>query len=93
MDYGKVTFNGNEVILEDSAWAENYRDGVRYYAHGHIADGRRYRIAWDTTDKWNTHQNNPDHPMHSGVFVWSCDWCDDESNACDWDNPVDMVSV
>ena len=87
MNYGTVKYKGKTYTLTQIACADNGPDGTtRYYARAEDAQGVVHEIVWETTDDWNAHQNNPDHPMHVGD--WSCGWCEDESNACDWDNPI-----
>lgn len=38
---------------------------------------REYTVVWKTTRFWNTHP----------------DWHSDESEACDWDNPIDVHEI
>jgi hypothetical protein len=59
---------------------------VRYYAPAIGDDGRMYLITWQTVAGWKDHISGSD----GQCVVDGCggDWCADESNACDWDNPI-----
>lgn len=70
----------------DSAEAANYNTdgGVQYTATGKDNKGNRYLITWNTTEEWNNAQiDDEGDPVDS--------WREDESYACDWDNPESVV--
>jgi len=69
----------------DSSWRDGRDGALVYKSRGIDADGNTYHIEWDTTAEWDAHQNNPEHELHQGEDT--CSWCEDESNACDWDSP------
>ena len=77
-DFGTVAWNGNTLRLQQQAYCDNYgTDGaVRYYAHAIDENGNCYRVAWDTTAAWDARE--PEE-------------ANDESDACDWDNPVEII--
>jgi hypothetical protein len=86
--YGTVEFGGRIYILTQQAYCDNYGTdgGVRYYAHAvakNDADTNKYKVVWATTDEWDNHQKNDE----------TCSFCEDESNACNWDNPIDVRIV
>ena len=82
----KFNYNGTEITLTEDASADNYRaDGrVQYTAMGTDAAGNRYYITWDTTDEWNEAQDEWVATEEDQSYL------QDESNACDWDNPVSV---
>ena len=88
-NYGTVTFEGKVYTLTEQAEAANYgTDGeVRYYANAVDADGERYKVAWETTEAWN--EATEDYKTTGEVNGL----IEDESNACDWDNPVDVREI
>lgn len=101
---GEVVFKGKKYALIQSAYVDNYGmdGGVRYYAHAIDKIGKKYKVAWDTTAEWNKHQGGHEEQDASGYKVigpvahpdkMTCGFCEDESNACDWDNPISVESV
>lgn len=88
-DYGTVTFNGKVFALTQDAYFDNYGTdgGVRYYASAVDTDGNKYLVAWGTTEKWNEAQQ--EYKVTGEVN--GC--IEDESNACDWDNPVSVEEM
>ena len=105
-EYGVVEFGGNTYILTQQAYCDNYGTdgGVRYYAHAVSADDAdmgKYKVVWATTPEWDNHQKggstHPKETDNEGHDIYpndeTCDFCEDESNACDWDSPVDVVVI
>lgn len=107
-EYGAVKKKGVEYILTQQAYADNYgADGeVIYKAMAEDEEGNEYRVIWETTTEFDEAQelhsleNDEDltdeeierkeELIENGVK--SC-YCEDESNACDWDNPVSISRV
>lgn len=87
-DFGTVAHDGKTLILTEQAYMDNYgtNGAVRYYAHAVDYDGNIYRIAWDTTAAWDDECEKAKNGEYSGYL-------DDESNACDWDNPAEIELV
>ena len=84
----KIVYNGVEITLTENAEAANYgTDGnVEYTATGKGSDGHTYLITWATTEEWND-------AVEEGIDKYgepNNSYCQDESNACDWDNPIDI---
>lgn len=105
-EYGTVEFGGKTYILTQQAYCNNYGTdgGVRYYAHAVAADDAddaTYKVVWDTTEEWDNHQSGgEEHPReydddNNEIYPngMSCNFCEDESNACDWDKPVNVYEV
>ena len=83
-----MTIDGKEYTLLQDAYPENDGDTIRYYARATDADGAMYLIAWDTTPEWDRHIIGDD----GDCVIPDCDgYCEDPSNACDWDSPVSVV--
>lgn len=87
---GTVEYQGKTIYLTQQAHADNtYRDGrngdLVYRAHGIDTNGNEYRVEWETTAEWDDHQSRDEYHDHNGADT--CGWCEDESNACDWDSP------
>jgi hypothetical protein len=86
----QVNYAGHTYTLQQDAYADNYgTDGaVRYYAHATDNDGNDYIVMWSPSPAWEAAQQEARE---------SNDWSDypaildDEGNACDWDNPVDVI--
>ena len=85
MDHGIVTFGGVEITLTQEAYADNHGSSVAYYAEGEDQAGNVYKVRWCTTDAWDEAQQAAKEGLG--------EWPDDESGACDWDNPVDAVLI
>ena len=94
--YGTVDFEGKRYYLTQDAYPDNYgTDGdVRYYARAIDIEGDIYMVAWDTTGEWDEAQAEAQRLQAAGD---PCDdypaILDDESNACDWDHPVDVKAI
>jgi len=85
--YGEVSLGNITVALTQDAYCDNYgTDGdVRYYADAIDTAHNPYRVSWDTVEGWSNHIIGTD----GDCIVEDCrGWCEDESNACDWDSPV-----
>ncbi len=54
--YGAVQHGNDTLTLTSMPEAGNYGTdgGVRYYAPAVDQAGNRYRVAWDTTQEWDT---------------------------------------
>ncbi|MFA5099470.1 MAG: hypothetical protein WC547_01115 [Candidatus Omnitrophota bacterium] len=85
----KINFNGIEITLTTEASAENYgtNGSVVYTADGVDSNGNKYSVTWNTTAEWN--EANEEGVDEDGDPVNS--YCNDESNACDWDNPESVT--
>jgi len=90
--YGEVTVGRKTVALTQFAYCDNYgtEGEVRYYAHAIDRNNNDYRVMWETVEGWDDHYCGED-----GCCVMEdCGgWCEDESNACDWDSPVAINAV
>lgn len=67
-DYGMV---GANVTLTREAYADNYKDTVRYYSVGVDPQGNEYDVVWELEMSLEEYRE-----------------LEDESEACDWDNPI-----
>ena len=87
-DYGTVEFEGKTYTLTQDAYAENYgTDGaVRYYAAAVDADGNEYLVTWETTEQWDEAQEEYKETSEVNGYI------EDESNACDWDSPIEVIA-
>lgn len=104
--YGAVNFNGKEYILTQDAYADNYGNDseVRYYAKAVDSDENEYCVAWETSERWNLSQElfcleQKDEPTEEDLqrieelSSMALTNYDDESNACDWDNPFSVEKI
>lgn len=104
--YGSIDWKGQKYILTDQAVADNYgtEGAVRYYADAIGENGEEYHIAWDTTEEWDMAQER-DWLRYAGDLTAKQERrlavledmplpdVSDESNACDWGNPVEVWRV
>lgn len=101
--FGTVDHKGKTLYLLGQAIADNYgTDGlVRYYAEAIDANGTEYRIAWDTTSEWDLAceldrlmaESDLDDDQIARIEELSdmvLPDVSDESNACDWSDPVSV---
>lgn len=86
--FGAVEHNGLTLALTQQAYVSNYGTdgGVRYYAAAVDAEGNEYRVEWDTTPAWDEADEAAQNGDDNG-------YCDDESNACDWDTPAKVTAL
>jgi len=87
--FGTVNHEGVELALAQQAYADNYGTdgGVRYYAKAIDAQGNEYKVAWDTTAAWDAaeaaYQADPQNARPN----------EDESEACDWSAPAEVIEL
>lgn len=87
--FGTVNHDGITLALTQQAYANNYGTdgGVCYRASAIDAEGRAYLARWDTTDAWDAreaaYRADPENASPA----------EDESEACDWSAPVEIVSA
>lgn len=87
--FGTVeTSDGTTLALTQQAYADNHGTdgGVRYYAGAIDEDGNAYRVSWDTTAAWDAreaaYRADPENAAPA----------EDESDACDWSAPAEIVA-
>jgi hypothetical protein len=73
-----TTDNGIKVYLTQQAEITGTIDDTYYTAYGVDKNGNEYVVEWNTTEEWD---NLPDEAQ------------EDQSNACDWDNPRSIERV
>ena len=86
-DFGKVTFEGEEFTFTKDFAVDNVgtEGDVAGMQKAVDKNGNEVKVIWSTTKKWNEHKatHNDDDP--------SCDWCEDETNAFDLENPSAVI--
>ena len=79
-NYGTVESEYGTLNLTQDAALDNCDgapDKVAYYADAVDKDDNHYRVVWYRSQAYrDALDEDPD-----------CGYCEDESNACDWDNP------
>ena len=78
---GHCEFNGEKFVLLDQAVAENYSDGIAYTAKAVKEQDWGNDDAPEYRIWWDLKDD----------FDYATD--SDESNACDWSNPVQVDAV
>ena len=78
---------------------------VRYEASAVDTDGNNYLVIWETTEEYNKSQrlHNLEDAFEAGKLdeeeieeieelqeEYDSGYCEDESNACDWENPIEV---
>ena len=103
-DYGTVSFEGKELPVTQAAYVSN--DGTEYYSTAEDSEGKEYLVTWETTNEWNLSVELYDLELR-GKDIYEDDIerleelrnmdglvdVEDESNACDWDNPVSVAAI
>jgi len=80
--FGTVEFEGKKLYLIQQAYADQKYDYIVYRATAIDEDGNDYLVEWNTVEGWEDHKIGED----GFCIVDGCNgWCEDESNACDWD--------
>jgi RecJ-like exonuclease len=99
-NFGKATFNGIEYVLQQDAYVDNYgTDGeIRYYAAAKDAQGNEYMVTWGTSEDWNNASEEwknicKEYEPKSAPEYECPAILQDESNACDWDNPINVELI
>lgn len=88
--YGKVIYDGVEYVLLGEAWICEMADQYTAYAV-RICD----YVPGAKIDYYVDEQYNSDLPLQLYRVFWCIVQhdCDDESNACDWDNPAFVTAL
>lgn len=74
-------------LIEDAYCVNNNS----YEARAEDDNGNHYIVRWVTVDGWEDHVYNWDTGQ---CAVDGClGSCEDESNACDWDSPIEIVPI
>lgn len=86
--FGTVEHGNKTLALTQQAYVNNHGTdgGVRYFAAAVDAEGNEYQVEWDTTAAWDEAYKAARNGDDSG-------YCDDESNACDWDTPAKVTAL
>lgn len=74
-----VEFEGKTYTLTQEAYVGTY--ATKYHAAAVDDEGNKYTITWETTEEWDNARKI------------DLSYCEDESDACDWDNPVNVELV
>ncbi|MDW0113751.1 hypothetical protein QT711_11185 [Sporosarcina saromensis] len=77
----KVTFEGIEYTLTQEAYLTGTHESPYYEATGIEADGNEVTVTWKIKEHWL----NDDGELN-GLL-------EDESEACDWDNPMSVERI
>lgn len=87
--FGTVEHEGKTLTLTQQAYCDNVGAGdqVAYFARAVDAEGNVYKVKWDTTFDWDEAEAAfKADPLNAPPN-------EDESLACDWDNPAAIVRV
>lgn len=79
-----VIFENVEIELTQEAYLAN--EG-QYLAAGKDIDGNVWQVEWATKIEWDEEQEK----ARNGEDFSG--WAEDESNACNWDNPINAWIV
>lgn len=90
-----VKFNGIELALTQQALADNLGSGVGYYAQAIDEKGTTYSVVWETTKAWAGANDRYYAALIAGADPDYIDevFLNDESNACDWSNPLSVTLI
>jgi len=115
--FGSIDFEGKKYFLTEIAYVNNYGTNgeVRYYADAIDAEGKEYRITWETSEEYDkacelmhleTSLTDFRGCLDEGEELRKKEieeriaeleaedvrsfYCEDESNACDWDYPMSV---
>lgn len=97
-NYGTITYKGKEYLLIHQPYivdarTERWRNEEVYYLANAIdSEGNEYEVEWELNEYTREAYNElarqrefEETPNYSLV--------EDESNACDWDNPIDVREI
>ena len=91
-NYGTVTYKGKEYMLTQQAYITGTNEEPYYLANAIDSEGNEYEVEWylnkDTKEAYDEIERQRELgevPNYSLV--------EDESNACDWDNPTEIRKI
>jgi len=76
-----VKFEGKEITLTQDPYLDGTHEDPCYKAAGVDTEGNDVVVKWEIYEHWL----NEDGSLNGEL--------EDESDACDWDNPVDVINV
>ena len=87
---GTVNFEGKEYFLTQDAYLDgDWESGISYIASAVDAEGNEYEIEWelneDTENAYEKIEEQKEKGEEPDYYL-----IQDEENACDWDNPIDV---
>ena len=101
LDNGTVEHEGKTIYLIQQAYADGIGEDIHYDASGVDIDGNVYHVRWETTEAWDNavaeyaaerRDYDEAHAQGRSTEYPECPTLlDDESNACDWDNPSSVT--
>lgn len=88
-----IKYDGKQYTITQDAYIDGTNETILYRAHGVDADGNAVRVTWGVTEQWQTDEDllrdgNDDSGIVQDDHKDALARLNDESNACDWDNPI-----
>ena len=91
-NYGTVTHNGKEYTLTQQAYIVGSNEDPYYIANATDSKGNEYEVEWELNEHTRKMYNEIERQIEAGGAP-NYSLVEDESDACDWDNPIDVREI
>lgn len=87
-NFGTVDYNNKTYYFTQQAYSNNYETNgeVRYYATAIDSKENEYQVCWLTTAEWDEANDTATDDDYDSII-------EDESNACEWDKPYEIIEL
>lgn len=92
-DYGTVTYEGKEYSLKQQPFIAGRVNADPYYLSSAIdSEGNEYAVVWELNEHTKEAYSEIEKQRELGETP-NYSLVEDESTACDWDNPIDIGRI
>ena len=87
-----MKYKGKQLTLNENAYIAGTRENIIYLATATDEDGQQYEIEWAINEETQKAYDEIERQRELGETP-NYSLVEDESNACDWDNPIEIRKV
>lgn len=92
-DYGTVTYEGKEYILTQQPYIMGrINEDPCYLASAIDSEGNEYEVEWELNKETKEAYIEIERQRKAGEIP-NYSLVEDESTACDWDNPIEIMEI
>lgn len=91
-NYGTITYKGKEYTLMQQPYIAGINEEPYYLANAIDNKGNEYEVEWELNEYTREMYDETERQRELGEIP-NYSLVEDESNACDWDNPVCVTQI
>ena len=88
-NYGKITYEGKEYTLTQQAYIAGMNEEPYYLANAIDNKGNEYEVKWELNEYTREKYDEIEKQIELGKEP-NYSLVEDESDACDWDCPINV---